>query len=43
MCWYIAQGLGYGFVATVQLGPLQTYLISQALRKGWRKSLPTLA
>lgn len=41
MWWYIAQGIGYGFAAAVQPGPLQTYLISQALMKGWRKSLPT--
>lgn len=36
---YIALGIGYGFAAAVQPGPLQTYLISQALMKGWRKSL----
>lgn len=36
---YVLQGIGYGFVAAVQPGPLQTYLISQALIKGWRKSL----
>jgi threonine/homoserine/homoserine lactone efflux protein len=41
MWWYIAQGIGYGFAAAVQPGPLQTYLISQALMKGWRKSLPS--
>jgi len=37
---YIAQAIGYGFAAAVQPGPLQTYLISQALMKGWRTSLP---
>jgi len=36
---YIALGIGYGFAAAVQPGPLQTYLISQALLKGWRNSL----
>jgi threonine/homoserine/homoserine lactone efflux protein len=36
---YIALGIGYGFAAAVQPGPLQTYLISQALVKGWQKSL----
>jgi threonine/homoserine/homoserine lactone efflux protein len=41
MWWYIAQGIGYGFAAAVQPGPLQTYLISQALMQGWRKSLPS--
>jgi threonine/homoserine/homoserine lactone efflux protein len=40
MWWYIAQGIGYGFAAALQPGPLQTYLISQALTKGWQKSLP---
>lgn len=41
MWLYIAQGIGYGFAAAAQPGPLQTYLISQALTKGWRKSLPS--
>jgi len=41
MLTYIALGIGYGFAAAVQPGPLQTYLISQALMKGWRKSLPS--
>lgn len=39
MWTYIALGIGYGFAAAVQPGPLQTYLISQALLKGWRKSV----
>lgn len=39
MWTYIALGIGYGFAAAVQPGPLQTYLISQSLTKGWRKSL----
>jgi threonine/homoserine/homoserine lactone efflux protein len=37
---YILQGIGYGFAAGVQPGPLQTYIISQTLLKGWRRSLP---
>lgn len=41
MWLYIVQGIGYGFAAAAQPGPLQTYLISQALMKGWRKSLPS--
>ena len=41
MWLYIVQGIGYGFAAAVQPGPLQTYLISQALMKGWKKSLPS--
>lgn len=30
----------YGFAAAVQPGPLQTYFISQALRIGWKRTLP---
>jgi threonine/homoserine/homoserine lactone efflux protein len=37
---YILQGIGYGFAAAAQPGPLQTYLISQALTKGWKRALP---
>ncbi len=37
---YLIQGIGYGFAAAVQLGPFQTYLISQTLNKGWRQTLP---
>src|SRR5690349_12996524 len=37
---YILQGIGYGFAAGVQPGPLQTYIISQTLLKGWRRVLP---
>ena len=40
MWLYILQGIGYGFAAAAQPGPLQTYLISQTLRKGWKRSLP---
>jgi threonine/homoserine/homoserine lactone efflux protein len=37
---YLIQGLGYGFAAAAQPGPFQTYLITQALTKGWRRTLP---
>jgi threonine/homoserine/homoserine lactone efflux protein len=37
---YILQGVGYGFIAAAQPGPFQTYLISQALLKGWQRTLP---
>lgn len=37
---YILQGIGYGFAAGVQPGPLQTYMISQALLRDWRRVLP---
>jgi threonine/homoserine/homoserine lactone efflux protein len=39
---YIIQGLGYGFAAAVQPGPFQTYLISQTLVKGWKRTFPTV-
>jgi threonine/homoserine/homoserine lactone efflux protein len=35
----ILQGLALGFAAGAQPGPFQTYLISQALRHGWRRTL----
>jgi len=39
MWLYIIQGIGYGFAAAVQPGPFQTYIISQSLAKGWRKTI----
>ena len=39
MLAYIVQGIGYGFTGAVQPGPFQTYLISQSLQCGWRKTL----
>ncbi|MCI0555334.1 MAG: LysE family transporter [Anaerolineae bacterium] len=39
MWLYILQGIGYGFAAAVQPGPFQTYLISETLTKGWKRSL----
>ena len=39
MWLYIIQGIGYGFAAAVQPGPFQTYLISQTLTKGWKRTL----
>jgi len=36
---FLLQGIGYGFSAAVQPGPFQTYLISQTLLKGWRRTL----
>lgn len=36
---YVLLGIGYGFAAAVQPGPFQTYLISQTLTKGWKRSL----
>jgi threonine/homoserine/homoserine lactone efflux protein len=40
MWLYILQGIGYGLAAAAQPGPFQTYLISQALIKGWRRTVP---
>jgi len=40
MLAYVIQGIGYGFSAAVQPGPFQTYVISQALNKGWKRTLP---
>jgi threonine/homoserine/homoserine lactone efflux protein len=38
---YLLQGIGFGFAAASQPGPLQTYLISQSITRGWKKALPT--
>ena len=40
MLAYVIQGIGYGFSAAVQPGPFQTYVISQALNRGWKYTLP---
>lgn len=40
MLFYIIFGFTYGFAAAVQPGPLQTYFISQALKIGWKRTLP---
>ena len=37
MWFYIIQGIGYGFSAAVIPGPFQTFIISQALTRGWKK------
>ena len=37
---YLIQGLGYGLAAASQPGPFQTYLISQSLTRGWKRTLP---
>lgn len=39
---YLIQGFGYGLAAAAQPGPLQAYLISRALREGWRRALPAV-
>lgn len=40
MLAYAIQGLAYGLAAGAQPGPFQTYIISQALSRGWRRTLP---
>lgn len=37
---YLIFGVTYAFAAAVQPGPLQTYIISQTLKNGWRSTLP---
>ena len=37
---YIILGITFAFAAAVQPGPLQTYLVSQTILKGWRRTLP---
>ncbi len=37
---YLFQGIGYGLAAAAQPGPLQTYLVSQAVTRGWKRTLP---
>lgn len=40
MWLYILQGIGYGLAAAAQPGPFQTYIISQTLTRGWKRTLP---
>lgn len=42
MLFYFIQGITFGFAAAVQPGPFQTYLISQTLTNGWRRTLPAV-
>lgn len=37
---YLLYGITYAFACAVQPGPLQSYLISQTLKNGWRSTLP---
>jgi threonine/homoserine/homoserine lactone efflux protein len=37
---YLLQGIGYGLAASSQPGPFQTYIISQTLTRGWKRTLP---
>lgn len=40
MFFYVIQGVGYGLAAASQPGPFQTYLISQSVTRGWKRTLP---
>lgn len=41
MTAYLIFGITYGFIAGVQPGPLQTYIISQTVKRGWKQTLPS--
>jgi len=38
---FLLQGVGFGLAAASQPGPLQTYLITQSVTRGWKRALPT--
>ncbi len=40
MLAYLISGVALGFAASVQPGPLATYLVAQSLNQGWRRTLP---
>jgi threonine/homoserine/homoserine lactone efflux protein len=40
MWFYLLQGVGFGLAAASQPGPLQTYLVSQSVTRGWKRTLP---
>ena len=37
---YLFQGVGFGLAAASQPGPFQTYIVSQTLTRGWKRTLP---
>ena len=39
---YLLYGITFGLAATVQPGPFLAFIISQTLRKGWRRTLPAV-
>ena len=41
MISYLVFGLMYAFAAAVQPGPFQTFIISQTLSRGWKRTLPS--
>jgi threonine/homoserine/homoserine lactone efflux protein len=40
MIKYLILGISYGFIAAVQPGPFQTFIIAQTIKNGWKKTLP---
>ena len=40
MLEYLMLGLGFGFAASVQPGPLQAFLLARAASQGWARTLP---
>ena len=40
MLSYILMGAAFAFAASIQPGPLLTYVVSETLEKGWRHTLP---
>jgi threonine/homoserine/homoserine lactone efflux protein len=42
MLAYLTFGATFGFAAAIQPGPFSTYIISETLSKGWRRTLPVV-
>ena len=40
MLTYLLLGITYAFAAAIQPGPFQTFIISQTLKIGWKRTLP---
>jgi len=40
MAGYLLTGISLGFYAAVSPGPFQAFLLAQALKNGWRRTLP---
>ena len=40
MILYLLQGVTLSIFAALMPGPFQTYLLSQALKNGWKRTLP---
>ena len=41
MLTYLILGATYAFAAAMQPGPLQAFIVSQTLKIGWKRTLPT--